>query len=410
LTALFGGAAQYWLRVRPGPRLTDQNTWQPRLRAAYLNATWAIAAETQRNERLGSSDGSPNQQFRLARRPVVEDSLRLRVFEPLGDEDVDALRGQGIDIAKTLEGVPDRTEPGYWVLWTQVVDPADEALDARVYALDDATGIISFGDGQHGLIPPIGRDVILAESYRRGGGAAANRIAAWTKINLVTALAGVKAVVAPEGAAGGSDPQDAVETLRFAPANLRLRERALTLADFEMLALQVSRDIAQVRAISTSAGFRLVVAMRGRSATPAAAVVRELRSYLLNHASPTLAAAGAMDITGPREVLVRLELRLVVDAIESSGQVAKDARDRLAALLDPATGGHDGLGWPLGDMPSDTDIAAKLVGIAHLESILPSTIARLDGQALAPLKPFELVRLAPDGITVDALLETEAVV
>src|SRR5262245_21657765 len=183
--------------------------------------------------------------------------MHLRVLERLGDEDVEKLRSAGVDVTKTLPNIPDR--PGYWVLWTEVVDPADQAPGERVYALDDATGIITFGDGQHGMIPPIGTNVILAESYQRGGGEAANRIAAWAKINLVTPLAGVSAVANPDGAAGGSDPQDAETTLRFAPANLRLRDRALTLPDFEMLALQFSRDVAQARALPARGGMRLIV-------------------------------------------------------------------------------------------------------------------------------------------------------
>ena len=169
------GAVRYWLRVRPGPRLTDQSAWQPRIRAAYLNATWATAADTQVFEPLGSSDGSPNQRFVLARPPVIEGSLKLRVLERLGDEEVEALQRGGADIRNSFApDIPERA--GCWVLWTQVVDPADEPPGARVYALDDSTGVITFGNGTHGMIPPIGTNVILAEEYRRGGGERANAI------------------------------------------------------------------------------------------------------------------------------------------------------------------------------------------------------------------------------------------
>src|SRR5205823_4067424 len=131
----------------------------------------------------------------------------------------------GVDVQDTFPNFPART--GCWVLWKQVIDPADEDRSARVYALDDATGVITFGDGLRGMIPPIGTNVIVAEEYRQGGGEAANTVTAWAQINLVTPLSGVAAVVAPDGAAGGSDPQNPAATVRFAPANLRLRDRAL---------------------------------------------------------------------------------------------------------------------------------------------------------------------------------------
>jgi hypothetical protein len=405
-TALFGGAGQFWLRVRPGTRMVDTSQWQPAIRGAYLNATWAVAADTQSIEPLGSSDGSPNQKFRLARPPVLEDSLSLRVFEPLGDEDVALLTQQGIDVKTSL---PNVAQQGSWVLWKEVIDPADEAPTERVYSLDDATGIITFGDGLHGMIPPIGANVILAERYQTGGGEKANTIAAWAKVNLVTALQGVKSVIPPDGAAGGSDPQDPDTTVRFAPANLRVRDRALTRADLEVLTLQFSRDVAQARAIPAGTGTRVVAAMRGRVARPSAAALRGLRAYLLERALPSLAVEGALVVTGPTEIWVRVDLTLVIDTIESSADVAQAVRDRIAALIDVATGGHDQTGWALGAIPTDTDIAAALDGIEHLETLEASTVTRADGVPLRPLKPYELVRLAPDGVTVRLLLpETEA--
>jgi hypothetical protein len=406
-TELFG-TTKYWLRVRPGVRLPSEDAWQPKVRAAYLNATWAIAAETQRFEQLGSSDGSPNQQFMLARPPVIEGSLKLRVLERLGDEDIEKLRGKGVDIKDTFPNFPERR--GCWVLWKEVDDPADEDAGERVYALDDATGVITFGNGLNGMIPPIGANVILAEEYQRGGGEAANRVTAWSQINLVTALSGVNAVMAPEGAAGGSDPQDADTTLRFAPPNLRMRDRALTLADFEMLALQFSRDVAQARALPARDGMRLIVVMRGRNPKPNAQVIRELKAYLLAHASPSVGGREVVQITGPVEVVVRVELTLVVDAIESSGEVSRQARERVEKLLDAAAGGHDRIGWALGAIPTDTEIAAELADIPHVESITSVTVTRIDGKSLTSLRPIELARLAPDGVTVDVRLESEVAV
>jgi len=45
-----------------------------------------------------------------------------------------------------------------------------------------------------------------------------------------------------------------------------------------VLALQFSRDVAQVKAVPTASGMHLIVAMRGRSSKPGRAVIRELRT------------------------------------------------------------------------------------------------------------------------------------
>jgi len=56
------------------------------------------SSRDQELEILGSSDGSPLQQFTLTRPPVLGNSLELRIREPLGDEELEQL-------AKTPEKV-----------------------------------------------------------------------------------------------------------------------------------------------------------------------------------------------------------------------------------------------------------------------------------------------------------------
>src|SRR5262249_18813722 len=143
---------------------------------------------------------------------------------------------------------------------------------------------------------------------------------------------------------------------------------------------------------------------------PGAAVMRELRAYLLTRVSPMLAVEGALEIVRPDEVEIRIDLTLAVDAIESSGSVANDATTAMANLLDPATGGLDQAGWPLGGVPTDTDIAAALIGIKHLESIETIAVSRTDGQPLTILAATEIVRLAKNGVVVSAVVaDTEMV-
>lgn len=400
LTELFG-QARYWLRIRPGTLLVDATSWQPRVKAAYLNAAWATAAETQSDELLGSSDGSPEQKVRLARQPVLADSLELRVREPLGEEDIADLRAH--DPAFVLERVGHRGGP--WVLWHEVIDPLDHDANERVYALDHQTGELRFGDGVHGMIPPIGRDVFLARRYKHGGGAKTSAIHAWSQISLLTPLPGVESADAPLDAAGGADPQDAPTTLRFAPANARIRERALTLADFEALAMQLSLDIAQVRALRRGLSVVLVVVVRGRQPTPSKELLRELRRYLLARCSPSWSADGALRLTPATLVPLRVRLSLTIPRLEVSGRVARQVTAHIAALLDPASGGLDGGGWRIGEIPSEADIAACLQDVPELELI--DAISLLSGEEgdeplRSALRPTELLQLVSDGVLIDS--------
>jgi hypothetical protein len=398
-TELFGQGRR-WIRIRPNP--AKSRDWTPSILGAYLNATFAKAQATQRLERLGSSDGSPKQTVTLARPPVLAQTLELRILEPLDDIESSQLTAADPNaVLQTLAG-----RDGAWVLWTEVDDTDDAAAGARVYALDPDTGSITFGDGRHGRIPPIGRDSIVAVAYKRGGGAAANAVQAWAQLSLITPIRGVQGVSAPDGAAGGSDAQTIDEVLRFAPDDLFMRKRVLTLHDLESQAIQFSRDIAQARAVPGGASVTLVVVMKGREPRPSNAVVRVLRDYLSRLCPPELTAPGVLTIVQPTLVPVRVSLTLAVDSASATGSVAEGASRRVAALLDPAAGGLDGLGWPLGAIPVDTDVAAALDGVAHLEDVAGVTLQSVTPEgASAPMPTAlgarDLVVLAPDGLSID---------
>jgi hypothetical protein len=399
------GKTRTWLRLTPAARVAG-TAWLPTLRGVYLNAAWASATETLTRELLGSSDGAPNLTFTLARPPVLRDTLELRVKEPLGDEDRSALR-QG-DERLVLSSVEEL--PGDWVLWTRVIDPGDESPAARVYALDETTGEIQFGDGLHGAIPPIGRDSIVAFAYQRteppapGSDAVpGNAVGPRAEFNLVSPVESVEAVIAADQAAGGAPPESDDCVLRFGFARLRHRSRAVSARDLEDLALGSSPDIVQARCLIRGDRVRLVVVMRGRSPQPNSAQIRELRRLLLDAAPPSLAALNALTIEGPAVRRLRVELELRVATLDDAGAVAQEVKKRLAGLFDPATGGVDKDGWALGESPTEGDVALALLDTPRLDSIGGVSLRehQRDGrEGVWPetIKSNELVMLADDPV------------
>jgi hypothetical protein len=395
------GAKRYWMRVRPREG-ADLTRWKPAIRAAYLNAVYASAAETQSNEILGSSDGRPDLTARLSRTPVIAGSLKLRVRERLATDEVDALNEAAADTV--LTAIPNRE--GTWVLWKEVPDLLDARPGERIYTLDE-DGEIQFGDGLRGMIPPPGVDCILAQGYQRGGGKAANEVRAFSQANLVTSLQGVELAVFVDRAAGGTDSQDIDSTLRFAPAKLRQRNRILTLEDLETSALEFSSDVAQSLALSTSRGVDVYLVMKGGEPLPSAAVRREFQRYVTERVSPDLAAHGVVSAKSPPKVYLRLEIRALIANIDAAGQVASRCKEKIAALLDPVVGGWEGSGWPLGAVPDRADIAACLDDIEHLDELLDFDMAwvakpgETPNASTAPkLTPQSLILLDTDGFKV----------
>ncbi|WP_143036649.1 baseplate J/gp47 family protein [Paraburkholderia steynii] len=405
---LFGQTLK-WLRLAPGQGGgVPADDWRPKVLGAYLNGVWASAAETLTYELLGSSQGEPDLTLWLARPPVLKNTLELRVREPLGDEERAALLAE--DKSKVLSAVENLL--GDWVLWQRVIDPADEAATARVYALDEETGEIRFGDGRHGRIPPIGRDCIVAFVYRRTEPGAAgssavpgNAIAARTALNLVSPIEGVEAVYAADQAAGGAPAEDVERVLRFGVAGLRHRDRAVTAADIEQLTLAHSPKVAQARCFPHTGFVQLVIVMQGANPRPGAADVRELHRLLIGMAPPTLAATQALRIVGPDLRRLRVDLRLRVASLDVAGSVASEVREQIRALFDSATGGVEGAGWPLGESPGEADVGGALADVPQLEGIAGIELYEIGGNDSerpwpATLQRTDLVWLDKGGVRI----------
>ena len=401
------GQSLTWLRLTPAAG-ADSVNWTPSLRGAYLNTAWASATETLTRELVGSSEGAPNLTLTLARPPVLDHTLELRVREPLGEEELADLRkADERSVISDVDGLA-----GHWVLWNQVTDPGDESARARAYALDEPTGTISFGDGVHGLIPPIGLDAIVAFSYKRtepprpgSDIVPSNLVSARASLNLVSPVESVEAVMSVDQSAGGAAPENDDRVLRFGVARMRHRDRVVTARDIEDLALQRSSDVVQARCFPRSGFVRLVVAMRGANPVPGAAQVRELRRALLEGAPASLSAPKALRITGPTIRRLRIELTLRVDELEHAGALAEGVKRRLSALFDAAIGGPSQEGWPLGANPLEEDIALALIDAPHLDSIVKVAFEEIatDGSTSAwpaALAPHELAMLDDDPIRI----------
>ena len=174
------GQDGWWLRLRPSQAAA---AWAPVVRGLFVNAVTAEHAKSVTNELLGSSAGEPGQRYLLAQRPVLAETLELRVLESLGEEERGAIEASlGPDAIRE-----DEERRGHWVRWNQVETFVDQDGDARVFRLDPASGEIQFGNGRCGKIPPANRDSIRAASYQWGGGSTGN-VPARAIANLGTAL------------------------------------------------------------------------------------------------------------------------------------------------------------------------------------------------------------------------------
>ena len=291
-------------------------------------------------------------------------------------------------------------------------------LDAE-FALDPATGLVSFGDGRRGRIPV--RGVALFASYSTTFAAGGNVAAGspWTLAGaddaVNTALLGadveltaaqLAAMANPGGARGGALEDTAHATGRAAEAlwaHERLVElvadgevtldqrdratvlsrvappRATTLLDYERIALDVPGTIVGrarawvgmdpaypcLKAPGTVALIVVPYLPVGRP-EPTVGLFNAIRRYL----DRRRIIGSRLVVVGPEYVTVRVHASVKSLPRAANDRVQADIVTALNTLLDPMAGGPDGRGWPFGRDVYRSEILQVIDGVAGVDHIL----------------------------------------
>lgn len=210
-----------------------------------------VSGSTGYGESVGVSDGSPNQYMRLSSDRVVKSSVKIYVYD-------------GVN----------------YYPWTQVSNLVDYTPYSKVFKVyDDGYNgyYVQFGDGVSGSIPSQGH--VVYAYYREVDGVDGN-VAGGT-ITEITAVPGYNAAALAvlvgtltvnnnAAATGGSDPEDLASIRTNAAQAYRSNNRAVTVEDYQNLALQVS-GCGKASARSTVPSSVLLTVAPSRNATAAEA-------------------------------------------------------------------------------------------------------------------------------------------
>ena len=109
---------------------------------------------------------------------------------------------------------------------------------------------MTFGDGVNGRRVPAGFRNVVALLYRVGGGSAGG-VDAGAVRTMLTSVPFVTGVTNPLAASGGTDVEPVERVLRRGPKEIRARGRAVTVADYELLAVSApGAQIARAHAVA----------------------------------------------------------------------------------------------------------------------------------------------------------------
>jgi hypothetical protein len=340
----------YWVRARL--RQADDPAPSP-VGAVYLNAVTATQGQSVQGEVLGRSDGTPRLAMQTQKFPVLGQQL-LEVQE---------WQGTGADWESLFSDLPpsrlryDRDARGavtaVWVTWEEQPYLYLSHTTDRHYQIERSTGLVSFGDGTQGMVPPPGCPVML--SYNYGGGVAGN-VAAGSISQVYSAVPYLQGVFNPFPASDGAAGETLAEVARRGPQRIRNAGRPVAATDYEWLAREASPEVAVARCLSTTgpAGYAqpgwitMVIVPQGSVAEPQPTQELLGKVEAALSAQAPAAIAGQIRVTGPsyREISVVAEV-VPADAGQAAA-VQEAVTSSLNAFLHPVTGGPGGMGWEFG--------------------------------------------------------------
>jgi hypothetical protein len=409
----FFGQDLYWLRAI---WVSGEFPLVPRLRKVLLNTTWATQVTTSRDENLGSGNGNAGQVFRTARSPVLPGHvLEVRETDLPTDAEravLEALEGpEAVQVTLDAAGQPEEI----WVRWRAVADFYDSGPRDRHYTLDALSGEIRFGDGHHGMVPPLGQNN-LRVTYRTGGGGAGNR-AAGTIVQLKSTVPFVDGVTNHEASGGGTEREPIDRVAERGPRWLRHGNRSVTAQDLEDLAFAADRDVARASAIVPSfhpndlwldpkdakpnlskheqvdagrSGLIIVPQSTANRPTPSLSLLRRVQAYVAARAS----VAADLWVAGPEWVEVTVKVTVVPTSLDAADTVRERIGAALAAFIHPLTGGPDATGWTFGRRPHGSDLYAVVEDVPGVEHVRTMSVSN---------KPEFIVKRIEDELLRNAL-------
>lgn len=356
------GIESYWLMgefIKPGLELL--------IKGIYPNTVWAEQVETIKDEILGSGGGEKNESYSFFRVPVISPEIWIKYEDIISENVEDATTSE--DIKKIKDDTGKIIEK--WVRWKIVDDFADSGPRSKHCTIDNSMGTVQFGDGEHGLIPPIGRDNIKA-TYKTGGGVLGN-VAKNEIKTLKSSIAGIDHITNHEPAEGGSDTELLSEIFERGPHLIKHRDRAVTREDFERLAKAASSYIARTKCLVKGNKLTVIVIPKGEEdkPEPSRGLKEVVRKSLLER-SLNIIPEKSLEIAGPSYKEIKVEVGIIPESIDQAIPLEKTVFKRLKEYLHPLTGGNEGTGWEFGRDIHISDIYALLEsikGVDHVENL-----------------------------------------
>jgi len=299
-------------------------------------------------------------------------------------------------------------------VWTRV-DEFTEGQNEH-YRCNPVTGEIIFGDGKLGGIPAHDAEII-ATSYRYVSGGSQGNVPADSITLLKSPILGIKSVINPQSASGGSDWEDIEDTKRRAPQQIKSRYRAVTKEDYEFLAKESTNEVAKVRCLGpkkkVGGGYmddpidrnpgkvNLIIVPQiyynpaddnTRKPMPPDDLINEIKTFL----EPRCMLTSELILNKPIYVEIGVEEAVVyIRPGEDKKKMEEKIKNDLIQFFHPVSGSYASKGWEIGEdvyLPQVFDTINRHSEISYIEKLAVKRIDKPSANGVRiEIEEYELV-------------------
>ena len=328
------GVPGFWLRLS---RSAAEEGVMPAVASVTVNAVSAGQRQRETDQVFDTAIYEAGKRLYLLNLPVQECRVWVDELNGISDAELERLKKEAPE--KLREEWEDHTLRRCWVEWKQVEDLALAGPEERAFTLDPFGGVIAFGDGRQGRVPPSGDHNIRVE-YSSGGGRRGNGPAGTIR-SLLTALPQVGDVRNLTAMSGGTGRLSLEEIEERGSRFLHNRGRAAGRRDYEELVREKFPQVNHVRCFSgrnergenAPGHVTVVIAGYGRSGEGTEALGGKVYRYLSEICSCCLTAEDRLHVCPATVLTVNTSVTVKTERPELAAETQQAIARRLEALI-----------------------------------------------------------------------------
>ncbi len=373
-SSLYGQDA-FWIRIYDGNMKFNNNSEIfPVVENIILNAVTIVQRNSFDDERHKISETIEGAKYIIIRNtPIISCEVWIDEISNINSSEIKTfIDNCPSDIKKDYS--PEGKLIRLWVKWKEN-SGLTESIGLREFALDRTTGHVNFGFNND-VLESGKTDVSVKYSY--GGGVIGNINK--DEINgLLVSLPGIDKVSNFTGTFGGSDRGDVSILEKIGNSRILHRGRAVTISDFENLAMENFREITDAKCFSgyddqareQPGAVTLVVSSEANSNSYKFALCNRIKSYFNNLIISTLKSKSLFFVTPAIDLEILVTLSVVPINYENAAELEK----RLTSLINMVIGQKKDIsGGVIGQMPSKIELLSVIKKTENVAAIQDLTL------------------------------------